>query len=117
MSRSTTKWQRMYESAAWRRASGAFRATPEGCLCVDCRARGLIVASQHTDHVVPHNGDLRLFWDRENWAGRCASCHSAKTRADETEARTGKRPLRRGSTATGEPIDPRHPWHQGRPVP
>jgi 5-methylcytosine-specific restriction endonuclease McrA len=29
------------------------------------------------DHIVPHRGDERLFWDRSNWQSLCASCHSS----------------------------------------
>jgi 5-methylcytosine-specific restriction endonuclease McrA len=112
--RSTTKFQHLYDSPRWRAASKAFRSRPENALCIDCKARGLIVASAHTDHIVPHHGDLKLFWDPANWAPRCTGCHSSKTRADEVEARTGKRPLRRGCDASGFPLDPRHPWQQGR---
>ena len=31
------------------------------------------------DHVVPHRGDQRLFWDERNWAPACKPCHDAKT--------------------------------------
>ena len=31
------------------------------------------------DHVVPHKGDKRLFWTRQNWAASCKSCHDLKT--------------------------------------
>jgi 5-methylcytosine-specific restriction protein A len=31
------------------------------------------------DHIIPHGGDMRLFWNRGNWAALCQSCHSRKT--------------------------------------
>lgn len=58
-------------------------------LCVDCLAavplpgealgRKLVTPATVVDHVIPHKGDQRLFWNRSNWAGRCAPHHNAKT--------------------------------------
>jgi 5-methylcytosine-specific restriction protein A len=31
------------------------------------------------DHIVPHRGVARLFWDQANWQGLCAGCHGRKT--------------------------------------
>jgi 5-methylcytosine-specific restriction protein A len=38
-----------------------------------------VVAATVVDHVVPHRGDQRLFWDTANWAPSCKPCHDAKT--------------------------------------
>ncbi|ELK38933.1 HNH endonuclease, partial [Brevibacillus agri BAB-2500] len=35
------------------------------------------------DHIVPHKGDMRKFWDRMNWQALCASCHSKKTAKED----------------------------------
>jgi 5-methylcytosine-specific restriction protein A len=61
----------------WRRARAAFLA--QHPLCVACRAQGRVVAASVVDHVVPHRGDQRLFWDTGNWAPSCKPCHDAKT--------------------------------------
>ncbi|MCG2586507.1 HNH endonuclease signature motif containing protein [Massilia sp. TS11] len=29
------------------------------------------------DHKVAHRGDMKLFWDRDNWQSLCPSCHSS----------------------------------------
>ena len=47
--------------------------------CVTHRKRNLYVPATHTDHIVPHRGDPRLFWDRGNHQGLCESCHNQKT--------------------------------------
>jgi len=39
------------------------------------------------DHRIPHRGDKRLFWDRNNWEPLCASCHSGHKQAREKRAR------------------------------
>lgn len=36
--------------------------------------------AQCVDHIVPHRGDLNLFWDLDNWQSLCNQCHSRKTR-------------------------------------
>jgi 5-methylcytosine-specific restriction protein A len=47
-----------------------------------CFRDGRSTAATVVDHVIPHRGDQRLFWDREqNWAALCVSCHARKTRA------------------------------------
>jgi 5-methylcytosine-specific restriction endonuclease McrA len=39
----------------------------------------LFLADDGGDHVVPHGGDERLFWDEDNWAPTCKPCHDTKT--------------------------------------
>jgi 5-methylcytosine-specific restriction protein A len=61
----------------WRQARAAFLLRHP--LCASCRAHGRLEAATVVDHVVPHRGDQRLFWDEGNWAPACKSCHDAKT--------------------------------------
>lgn len=61
----------------WRRARAAFLA--QHPLCAACRVRGRVVAATVVDHVTPHRGDQRLFWDESNWTPACKPCHDAKT--------------------------------------
>jgi 5-methylcytosine-specific restriction enzyme A len=61
----------------WRRARAAFLA--QHPVCATCKARGRVVAATVVDHVVPHRGDQKLFWDQTNWAPACKPCHDAKT--------------------------------------
>jgi 5-methylcytosine-specific restriction enzyme A len=47
-----------------------------------CHEQGLVTAARQVDHVVPHRGDQRLFWDRvRNWQSLCGSCGSRKSQA------------------------------------
>jgi 5-methylcytosine-specific restriction endonuclease McrA len=103
---------RLYDLRSWRRASRSF--LQQNPRCVDCKAAGKLMAASDVDHIRPHQGDRRLFWDRENWAARCKGCHSSKTRLDEAEVATGRRPIKRGCDSSGFPLDGRHPWNLGR---
>ena len=47
--------------------------------CVDCEAQGTVEMATVVDHVIPHKGDQRLFWDQKNWAPRCGYHHRQKT--------------------------------------
>lgn len=48
-------------------------------LCVHCQAEGLFEPATVVDHIVPHKGDQKLFWDRENWQPLCKAHHDVKT--------------------------------------
>lgn len=78
--RGSESWSHLYHTPEWRRARKAhLKAHP---LCVDCNSLGLVVPAREVDHITPHRGDRRLFWDRTNWQGLCTRCHSRKTAAE-----------------------------------
>lgn len=57
----------------WTKASIGYRRSHP--LCVGCEAVGRVTAAEVVDHVVPHKGDSRLFWDRDNWQSACGWHH------------------------------------------
>ncbi len=59
--------------ARWDRAAADFRR--DHPLCLGCEAVGRIEATTVTDHVVPHKGDMVLFWDRTRWQPACGWHH------------------------------------------
>ena len=62
----------------WRRESKAYLAINPRCQHPGCNAYATVV-----DHVIPHRGDMRLFWDKRNWQGLCQHHHnSAKQRLE-----------------------------------
>lgn len=75
------KWRgsaasRGYDSR-WRRARRAFlQAHP---LCAECLRNGRYTAATVVDHIIPHRGDMNLFWDERNWQSLCRDCHDEKT--------------------------------------
>jgi 5-methylcytosine-specific restriction protein A len=47
-----------------------------------CYDTGRVTLANVVDHVVPHQGDDRLFWDEVgNWQSLCFACHSRKSSA------------------------------------
>lgn len=71
-----TRTQRGYTNE-WLRASAAFLALHP--LCVMCMAIGQRVPAEVTDHVIPHKGNMQLFWDQANWQPLCKLHHDRKT--------------------------------------
>ena len=61
--------------AEWQRARlQHLNANP---LCVCCLANGVVEPASMVDHVVPHKGDMNVFWKSEDWQSLCDWCHKA----------------------------------------
>ena len=93
-------WGGWYDSRRWRKKAREHkRLNP---LCVFCEKKGLVVACEVVDHIVPHKGDYQLFWYGE-LQSLCAPCHNKEKQQLE----------HRGYTTTigadGWPVDARHP--------
>ena len=74
--------QRGYDHK-WRKARDAYLADPKNALCVMCLKRGKVTAATVVDHIVPHKGNDRLFWDRDNWQSLCKRCHDSDKQKEE----------------------------------
>jgi 5-methylcytosine-specific restriction protein A len=61
----------------WRKARAVFLA--QNALCAECRRGGIFRAAEVVDHITPHRGDKKLFWDVKNWQSLCKRCHDVKT--------------------------------------
>lgn len=68
--------QRGY-GAKWQKFRAAYLA--QHPLCVHCEAEGKIRLATDLDHIIPHRGNMTLFWDFNNLQPLCASHHSKKT--------------------------------------
>ncbi len=68
--------------SAWQKASKAFLQTHP--LCEECAGHGRYVKATVVDHIVPHRGDRKLFWDRSNWRALCKRCHDRKTGQEDS---------------------------------
>lgn len=90
----------------WRDARQAFLVGHP--LCVFCHQLGRDTPASVVDHIVPHRGDEKLFWDVTNWQALCKACHDgAKAELEQTGTL-------RGCDTSGTPLDPGHPWNFSR---
>lgn len=73
------RWQQ-YTAARLRREPlcEGLRLRPDGPVMVNTHP-GRVVAATLTDHIVPHRGDMKLFWDVGNHQSGCEECHDVKT--------------------------------------
>lgn len=65
--------QRGY-TAQWDKAAAAFRRVHP--LCLGCQAIKHATAADLVDHVIPHRGNLLLFWDQSLWQPACYFHHN-----------------------------------------
>lgn len=70
-----TRTDRGYDSRWWKYRALYLRQHP---LCVLCAENGRTVAATVVDHIVPHKGDQRVFWDPKNHRALCKPCHDAR---------------------------------------
>lgn len=75
-SRRGSSTQRGYDSK-WRKAREAF--LKENPFCAEHLKLGQYIPATVVDHIEPHKGDLKLFWNRRNWQSLCRVCHNRKT--------------------------------------
>lgn len=75
-----------------------------------CSVQGCGRRATRLDHVVPHKGNLALFWNTSNWQGLCESCHNAKTATKDSKfAPDGNV---KGCDPSGVPLDSKNPWRK-----
>ena len=71
----------------WRQAREQY--LKQNPLCVLCLKNGKYVSAVVVDHIIPHKGDMKLFWNRNNWQALCKQCHDRKT--DRQDGGFGKK--------------------------
>lgn len=77
-----TAAQRGYD-ARWRKARILFLRRHPICECDECKRLGRILPATVVDHIKPHKGDPKLFWDKNNWQAMAKSCHDRKTAKED----------------------------------
>jgi len=80
MSKKPSSTKRGYDSR-WQKARLTFLAKNQ--LCVYCLKQGYIQGAEVVDHIVPHRGDMKLFWDVDNWQALCRRCHASTKQMEE----------------------------------
>lgn len=95
--------------SSWQKArEGFLRKHP---VCVMHLKFGKVVKATVVDHIIPHKGDMRLFWDSSNWQALCKPCHDSHKKRLEMSGREV------GCDVNGIPIDANHHWNKGNTQP
>ena len=68
-------------TAQWSKARKRFLL--DNPLCCRCLELGYTKAATVVDHIIPHRGDMNLFWDDDNWQALCKRCHDKKTASED----------------------------------
>ena len=75
-------------SFKWDKTSLAFLR--KNRVCVACEMAGVLQSTEVTDHIVPHKGNMKLFWDRSNWQACCRWHHDVIKQVLEREYIAGR---------------------------
>ena len=67
--------------ARWQRYRVSFLANNP--LCAECLRRGNTTLANVVDHIKPHKGSYRLFWEVKNHEALCKVCHDRKTASED----------------------------------
>ena len=73
-----TAHQRGYTSK-WQKASAAYLVTHPIAVDIFNTHGGRRLPAVIVDHIIPHRGDMKLFWDSTNWQGVTKADHDRKT--------------------------------------
>lgn len=81
----SAEWHGLYSTDRWRelRANQLLREP----FCRECAKAGRRTYATVADHIVPHRGDTRLFYDPGNLQSLCERCHNRKTAKERAERR------------------------------
>ncbi len=72
------QYTKLYNGRQWRKMSIAYRK--QNPLCeMECKSNGLLKPAKVVDHIKPHRGDLKLFYDWNNLQSACHRCHNRKS--------------------------------------
>jgi hypothetical protein len=72
-----------------------------------CLDQGKVVPAEIVDHIIPHKGDINLFW-LGKLQSLCATCHSS------TKQQLEEHGFASDIGRDGFPTDPNHPFNLKR---
>lgn len=68
----------------WQQARKMFLLAHPLCQCPDClEGKVQLRIATVVDHIIPHKGDMALFWDQNNWQSMSKPCHDKKTATED----------------------------------
>ncbi len=68
---------------SWQKASKAYLMAHPLCECQECQDEQRILSAEVVDHIIPHKGNMVLFWDESNWCAMNGRCHNRKTAKED----------------------------------
>lgn len=85
--------RKLYGTARWRELRTAWLSAHPLCQCPACQEGAIrTTAATVVDHIRPHRGDERLFFDPANLMSMAKPCHDRKTATQDSGfARQGAR--------------------------
>lgn len=110
-----SKYRAWHKTARWQRRRARQLAKHPLCQCPHCReGKGRFSKATVVDHIIPHRGDPKLFWDENNLQSMAADCHDRWKQSQES----GGHGFMSGCDERGWPLSQDHPFHapvcQGR---
>jgi 5-methylcytosine-specific restriction protein A len=91
---------KLYNGKAWQAIrKNQLQSNP---LCAYCLRLGIVTQATIGDHIKPHRGDFRLFFDASNVQSLCKPCH------DSVKAREEHAGQSIGCDALGLPFGKKH---------
>ncbi|ADU30991.1 HNH endonuclease signature motif containing protein [Evansella cellulosilytica] len=67
----------------WQKASRSFLKRNPLCVCEECKKKIVPLPANVVDHITPHKGNMKLFWDKNNWQSMNKRCHDKKTAKED----------------------------------
>ena len=79
--RSSRPYKKLYNSIQWQQLRK--QVLNKQPLCVECLKAKRITPATVVDHIKPHKGNEKLFYDISNLQSLCKSCHDRKTAKED----------------------------------
>lgn len=95
------KW---YKTKRWQKLRREHLTRQPYCVCP--HHKGKHIPGDTVDHIVPHKGDSRLFWDKGNLQTLTKQCHDKFKQSEER----GGHGFNQGCDRFGDPLDKSDPW-------
>lgn len=100
------RYRRWYKTKRWRRLRKLVLGEHPMCQCPHCQGNNL--EADVVDHITPHRGEARLFWNRKNLQAMNKQCHDKYKQSQEK----GGKGFDAGCDTSGIPLNADHHWNQ-----
>lgn len=97
-------WNSWYNSKRWRSLRESQLAKHPYCQCP--HHANQYIKAEVVDHIIPHKGDTRLFYDKDNLQSLTKSCHDKFKQSEER----GGRGFNQGCDERGNPLNQLDHW-------